>query len=242
MSESNYTRENATFNSGNEVLAGTFIRVSEASKIQLLFLHGAGKASKERAMPLANKIAEAYRISSFLFDFSGHGESSGQLSDSSLSKRLSEAIDAVRFAHLGDSFSICAFSMGGHIALELLRDHDVANVFLFYSAVYSSAAFNIPFGEAAFSTILRTPDSWKESEAWDLLARFEGNLLVVSGENDDVVPSEIPKRLAATPVRAKSSKLITVPNAPHLLVPQMLKSPELFEEISSHIGACIRSQ
>src|SRR2546425_11226766 len=96
---------------GGEALAGNIISGSELDEPRLLLVHGAGQATKERARPLALKLAE-YNISSFGFDFSGHGESTGKLEESSLYKRTTEAKEACRFLTSEEPLTVCGFSMG----------------------------------------------------------------------------------------------------------------------------------
>lgn len=232
----NQDQTDVTFQSGSETLSGRFVLNSKNAQPQLLFLHGAGQSTKERALPLAERLVKNFGISSFLFDFSGHGKSTGELSESSLSKRVEEASSAIDFAGLIEPISICAFSMGGHIALELLGKKSVKNIMLFYSAVYSSEAFDFMFGDPKFSEILRTDGSWKKSKVWDFLRDFSGNLLVVTGEKDSVVPNEIPRLLVLKANKAASKELIVLPNAPHLLLPIIYESDELMERFCTKIA------
>jgi pimeloyl-ACP methyl ester carboxylesterase len=232
--------QEASFFSGDEKLSSRFVLSAENNIPQLLFLHGAGKSSKERALPLAERLAARHDISSFLFDFSGHGESTGDLSNSSLKKRVQETIDAIDFAGFEEPISVCGFSMGGHIALELLKTRNVKNIILFYSAVYATKAVEIPFGNPEFSSILRTEDSWKKSNVWESIKNFRGNLFVITGEKDSVVPPEIPKMIVANAEQAKNRKLLIIPKAPHLLLPIIYDSENLMEEICAKIHSFIR--
>jgi len=117
---------------GQETLIGEFLTRNPDDAPQLLFLHGAGQANKERAKPLAEAIVDATGLGAFLVDFSGHGESSGELSASSLKKRTHEAEAAWPFLADDKPLAVFAFSMGGHIALELLANHKIESLILFY--------------------------------------------------------------------------------------------------------------
>jgi hypothetical protein len=46
------------FGVGNEILVGSIVRDNPFSKPRLLLIHGAGQATRERARPLALKLAE----------------------------------------------------------------------------------------------------------------------------------------------------------------------------------------
>lgn len=233
-------KKETSFFSGDEKISSCLISSKQNPAPDLLFLHGAGKSSKERALPLAEKLSSEYDIDSFLFDFSGHGGSTGDLSNSSLEKRVHEAVDAINYAKFVEPLSICGFSMGGHIALELFKYKQIKNIILFYSAVYATEAFKIPFGNQEFSAILRQKESWEKSNIWQLIKNFTGNLFVISGEKDEVVPSEIPKLLVSSAVKAKNKELLILPEAPHLLLPVIYNSPDLMDDICRKINSFIR--
>lgn len=222
--------------SQNEEIAAKFVVADPAKAVSTLFLHGAGKATKERALPIATRLASEFGISSMLFDFSGHGESTGELTESSLRRRVNEATDAVRVGGLVQPLTICGFSMGGPIAISLLQNQVVRTLVLFYSAAYSRAVTDLKFGDPLFSSTIRQHESWRDSESFEILKGFRGNLLVVTGENDDVIPHEIPKLFIESATHAKSRELISIPDAPHLLIPSILQSEDSFSTIVSKIA------
>lgn len=235
--------DDVTFQVDTETLSGRFIRGGDTglnSKPSVLFLHGAGKATKERALPLALQFADE-GITSFAFDFSGHGESTGTLANSSLQKRLREAEAAVSFAGFRGGYAICAFSMAGHIALEMLERNPIGTLLLFYPAVYSSDAFPLCFGDPSFTRTIREDGSWKQSRAFELLESFTGNLLIVVGAQDEVIPSDVIKQLDVCSRRAAKKKIVTIENAPHLLLPTLLNSSQLFKEICATASEYISS-
>lgn len=59
-----------SFAAGEELLAAKRVTPDGPVSARMLFLHGAGKAVKERALPLAERLAVNHSIESFLFDFS----------------------------------------------------------------------------------------------------------------------------------------------------------------------------
>lgn len=230
-------QEEVQFPAGKEVLSGRFV-ISDASDEtpHLLFLHGAGRASKERSLPLALQLAEDYGISSFTFDFSGHGASTGSLSSSSLKKRVEEASVALSYAKFAEPISLCGFSMGGHVALELLKQKAVRALILFYPAVYAAEAVAIPFGDPKFSFTIRRPRSWESADIFGVLNQFKGNLLIVAGEKDEVIPKDVFQLLIQNSSQAANSRLIIVPQAPHLLLPVLYKTDGLFKEVCAAIS------
>src|SRR4051794_17833447 len=103
--------EKISFQVGNERLVGQLVLSHTKEKPSVLFVHGAGKATKERSQPLAERLAER-SISSFAWDCSGHGESTGTMNHSSLQKRTIEAQMALTYTDPNQPLSICGFSMG----------------------------------------------------------------------------------------------------------------------------------
>lgn len=228
---------NVTFQAGDEVLAGRFIRPTQANVApRILFLHGAGKATKERCLPLAERLAVEYQLSSFAFDFSGHGASTGTLENSSLNKRVEEALAAIEYSGATDPISLCAFSMGGHVALELLKYKRVHSLTLFYPAIYSRAAVAIRFGDPQFSAILRSNKSWEANDGLPWLNTLEGNIFIVVGENDQVIPAAVFDLLYANTAKAQHKRLLVIPDAPHLLLPTVLADEQLYGDICNTIA------
>jgi pimeloyl-ACP methyl ester carboxylesterase len=84
---------------------------------------------------------------------------------------------------------------------------------LIVPGVYTPAAYEVPFGPD-FSAVIRRERSWADSDAWDILSRFEGRLLVIHAEHDAVIPLEIPERLvaAATAPNRASCTSCAAPN------------------------------
>lgn len=201
-----------------------------------LYLHGAGKATKERGLPIMEHLAEA-GLSTFAFDFSGHGASTGLMEQSSLKKRVKEAEAALPFLDRTKPITVIGSSMGGHVSLELLKRHpEINNVALFYSAVYSAEAFDVPFTEA-FSEIIRQPKSWERNDVLDALERYEGNLLIVAGELDQVVPREVTDLIYTSAEHALKREVIVIPGAEHLLLPVLMENKELFDAVINKIIA-----
>ncbi len=203
---------------------------------QILFLHGAGQVTKERGTPIATLIAKDYGISSFLFDFSGDGVSSGTLQTSSLKKRINESIATLSSSGFSEQISICAFSMGGHIALELLTLVKVRSLILFYPAIYIADAVDFPFSDSCFTDTIRRERSWETSLVLKNLNTFTENLLIISGDKDTVIPHEVNELILSNAIKAKRKYLITINNAPHVLIPFLIEKKARFDEVCKIIA------
>ncbi len=221
-----------------EELSGRLILRDEKSVPTTLFLHGAGKATKERSLPLATELVKR-GISSMAFDFSGHGASTGLLETSSLTKRIREARAALDAGNFKGRVSLCAFSMGGHVALEMLRYVDIRSLILFYPAVYSNAVVDLAFGNPTFTAMIRQEKSWASATVLDLLDAFNGNLCLIIGENDEVIPAGVVDLIDRHSQNARRKSIIRVSNAPHLLLPTLYTRPALFEDLCNTIAEYI---
>jgi dienelactone hydrolase len=229
--------QDISFSAGTETLAGRLVLPSSGTpKAQALFLHGAGGAVKERGQPIAVELADAFDTSSFLFDFSGHGASSGTLQGSSLAKRVAEAKSALVASKFNGPVTVCGFSMGGHIALELLDHTNVNALALFYPAIYSRSVRDTQFGDSSFTEGIRKPESWRDSTALDPLRRFSGHLLVLIGEKDNVIPRGVIDLIVAAASQVKSSRVVSIRDAPHLLLPKLIEQPMLFQDVCKFIA------
>lgn len=60
------------------------------------------------------------------------------------------------------------------------------------------------------------PASWRASDAFAVLRRFTGRLLVIAGEHDAVIPHEVIERIGAAAADAAVNRLHVVPRAGHV--------------------------
>lgn len=185
-----------------------------------VLLHGAGTGSKERLLPLLSAFAER-DCHALAFDFSGHGRSTGRLSELSLRRRFEQAV-AVIDAHAGAGpLVLVGFSMSGQTVADLVRHYGrrVASVGLGAPGVFAAAAWDEPFGDGTgtFTNVLRTPGSWRNSSALPALRGFEGRAVLVTPGTDDVIPAEVTKAVEeALCTRSRYSRL-ELPDAEHTL-------------------------
>jgi pimeloyl-ACP methyl ester carboxylesterase len=193
------------FDVGEETLAYTEF-VPAKTRCRVLSLHGAGKATRQRIFYLAEKLAEN-DIGFFCFDFSGHGESTGIMSQSSLSKRCAEAKAAFDFMGSPAPTILMGNSMGGYIAVEMLETIQPEYLILICPALYAAKAFDVPFDQN-FSDIIRSPNSFEENNILPRLSNFTGQVLLLIGDQDDVIPARVMDIYQSAFESAKSIKLM----------------------------------
>lgn len=225
--------QRALFQVGTEQLVGEVV-AKEGQAIKILFLHGAGQSTRDRVKPLALELSE-HGIGSFIFDFSGHGESTGTLGGSSLRKRIEEAKAALCYLDHDGPIMVCGFSMGGHVALELLHiEPRIDSLALFAPAVYARSAVEVGFSEG-FSAIIRAPRSWEGTGVTEYLESFEGSLTIYMGEMDTVIPESVIELLQHSAQRAHSVTVVKVPGVVHELAAWMNSTPKALQGIAERI-------
>ena len=194
---------------GNNLLRGD----RYATECRTIVLHGASQSSRARFSRLRRSLYEN-GLPTASFDFIGHGETGGSLLGSTLHARTDQAAAVIRYA-CREPLTLIGASMSGYTALKLLEAFAVENLILLVPAVYTRCAYDLPFGPA-FSTAIRRPGSWRDSDAFGILSTFRGSLLIVAAETDDVIPREVVEDLFAAADKAKSRRLHIVPGSRHL--------------------------
>jgi aminoglycoside phosphotransferase (APT) family kinase protein/dienelactone hydrolase len=195
-----------------------------------VLLHGAGTGSKERVLPLLAEFV-GRGCHGLAFDFSGHGESTGALAELSLRRRFEQAvavIDARLPAHA--PLILVGFSMSGQTVADLVRHYGdrVAAVGLGAPAVYAAEAWDVPFGDGTgrFTGILRTPGSWRDSPALDVLRGYHGRAVLAVPGTDTVIPPEVTEAVQdALAARAQYTRF-ELPGAEHRLGIWLRDHPE----------------
>ncbi|MEU6120747.1 alpha/beta fold hydrolase [Streptomyces sp. NPDC047123] len=187
----------------------------------VVLLHGAGAGSKARLAPLQADFA-ARGCRSLALDFSGHGESSGALAESSLRRRFEQAAAVVgERVPAGDALVFVGFSMSGQTVADLVAHFGgrVAGIGLCAPAVYAREAWPLPFGDGdgRFTEVIRTPDRWRDSAALDVYRDFAGRAVLVVPGTDAVIPPAVTAAVgAALATRAHFTRL-ELPGADHAL-------------------------
>jgi pimeloyl-ACP methyl ester carboxylesterase len=193
----------------NEILRGD----AYAERCDTIVLHGAGKSSRARFSRLREGL-NANGIPSVSFDFIGHGETGGALVGSSLQGRTAQAAAVIRHT-CSEPLTLIGASMGAYTAIRLAETFSVNNLILLVPAVYTPQAYETPFGPA-FSAVIRVPGSWQDSDAFRILEKFKGNLLVIAAEVDAVIPMALIQKVQAAARQAETNRLHIVPESRHL--------------------------
>ena len=221
----------------NLTLVGDKLDTPE-SQVNLICLHGAGKAQRSRFSKLRDKLA-LDGVSSLAFDFIGQGDSEGVLENDSLHSRTNQALEVIRQQGEDSNLSLLATSMSAYTAIKLTEHLNIRNLILVVPAVYHRKAYKIAFN-TGFSEIIRKPNNWVNSDAWSLLENFTGNLLVISAEHDEVIPKLIPEFISDLSLNANSKKFIEVADSSHQILHFINKNPHDLDNIANEIRRIIR--
>ncbi|WP_422529336.1 alpha/beta hydrolase [Serratia fonticola] len=183
---------------------------------EVILLHGGGSSSKAGFIKLRETLINM-GLGSLSFDFLGHGQSEGNLEGFSLKDRVNQAKAIINSVSSGNSkINIMGFSMGAYIATLLTQYYKVSRLGLFIPAMYSREAYEVPFG-SKFSKVIRKPKNWLDSDGFQIIKNFHGNLLIVSAENDEIVPAIIPELLYKNSFNSEWKHHYIIPKGTHNL-------------------------
>ncbi len=186
-----------TFLSPPNYLHG-IINIPPKTRIGVLFLHGGGQSTSSRYLTLQQEFSRA-RVASLAFDFRGCGQSQGKFEDGSLINRLMDAQNALNELILRSKISkskiyLWGSSMGGHIACRLAEENpEIGGIILQSAAAYSKESEILPLNPQ-FTQSIQKPQSWLSSPAFTSLENYFGKILVIYGQNDQVIPEPIKNR------------------------------------------------
>ena len=224
---------------GHELLACSVDYAGDASRPSIICLHGGGPSGKASTQYLAAHLQKNGK-SVIRFDFSGQGESTGEMADSSLKKRLAETKAVMDRFNMGGKISVIGSSMGGYIACALAKEIQIENLILFGPAAYTIRAWDLPFG-SGFTETIRAENSFMDSDIVDLLAHYHGRALFIIGEHDEIIP----KPVVALYMQALSGCSVfekyTVPDCPHPIHRWVMKNPHARAEIENRVLNFIES-
>lgn len=227
------------FRAEKEVLCALGISERSTKSYDILSLHGAGESTKERSLYLLREIVSQTHKSALTFDFSGNGNSTGQLRQSSLNKRLSEALCASKIFCVS-SPTLIGSSMGAHIALKMIEHSNPKNLILFCPAIYSSESASLPF-TTEFSNAIRKLDSWKNTDIIRPLQHYTGGLLIFIGEEDKIIPPGVIELLDRHSNKVKRKKIVWLPRCQHSIHLYLPKHDEMRKSVVSEIAAFIEA-
>lgn len=197
----------------DELLSALSFFAHDSDHIEIFSLHGAGSSTKERTAYLLEELGRRVRLNSCTFDFSGHGRSTGLLSELSLERRDRQSQYIIKKHNFAKPI-IIGSSMGGDTALRMLKHFEPELIVLFCPAIYTKDAYTTPF-TAEFTEVIRKPKSWENSELLQELKKYKGKLLVFIGDNDEVIPKGVIELIDKYSVNTSRKEIIFLSDCTH---------------------------
>jgi pimeloyl-ACP methyl ester carboxylesterase len=198
-----------------------------------VWIHGGGVGTKERIYT-SSDVLEEKNITMLSFDQSGAGKDKDNIKQSSLQRRTEETKYAIEHFASKEPLTVCGSSMGGEIALRMLEHFPIKSIILFCPAIYDEAAFLVKFGEG-FTDLIREPNSWQRSSTLPLLEKFTGELLIVIGELDSVIPPGVIELLDTHSPQVSRKEIYRIPNCGHKYQEYLDEHPDEGERVAQKV-------
>ena len=185
----------------------------------LIFFHGSGGSNHHSFDFLVENLKEKFVCLSF--DHLGHEKSSGQLRDFTLEDKLEQAKFVLKFLLEKEfvdkeNISFIGSSMGAHIACRLTEFFSPKNLILRAPACYRKDYERVKMIPGWLPGDEENK-SWpqKPSLALESLIKFNGRLLIIESEKDEVIPKSLINDFFNTAVNASYKKIEVIKDAPH---------------------------
>jgi len=157
----------------------------------LLYFHGNGGAFVTRSERIRKYMTHGYGV--VMMTYRGFGGSSGSPSEKANVSDAKDVYEAVRASGIqAGSIVLYGESLGSGIAVQVAAEKDVAGLILDapYTSIVDLAALHYP----------HLPARWLMTDRYETL-KFAGNVtapvLIVHGEEDDIIPVSMSADLAA---------------------------------------------
>jgi len=199
-----------TFDSGDRALHGSWVAAPDPAAPALAVFHGDEECLADWAPVQA--LLHAAGISSFVFDYSGYGTSTGKPSVAHLRQDALAAFAQFRAATPGAArHYVMGYSLGSGVLLDVLEDLRPLPDGLVIGAGFCSAR------AAAVATGL-VPGwlAWALPNPWDNIARLRAvklPVMLVHSRRDETIPFRHAEHLARAP--QGPSRLVVFENLPH---------------------------
>lgn len=205
---------------GRQRVAGTL--VTPAARLPgVLFVHGWG-GSQEQYLARAREIA-ALGCVCLTFDLRGHAADEEQRDAVTREDNLGDVLAAYDrlIGHPrvdGEAIAVVGSSYGGYLAAILTALRPVRWLGLRVPALYDDADWDVPKGRidrAELAAYRRGGVRAQDNRALAACASFEGDVLVVESEHDDLIPHQTIANYLAAFTRSRSLTYRVLRGADH---------------------------
>jgi esterase/lipase len=181
-------------------------------------------SSEKNYLPIAQKLAEK-GIVGLTLSIRGHGDSDGNFDNLTILDAIQDGFNAYDFLTSYDfidnnRIGVCGASLGAAIALAVAQKHQVKSLVLRVPALYTPEMIDMTYKKIMSDeeNIFAKISDFSEIPAIKSMEYYKGNLLIVTSENDSVIPPQIPKALLENAISTKSKKLVEIKDATHALL------------------------
>lgn len=160
----------------------------------------------------------------FTFSYRGHGESEGDFDSLTVNDLLDDGVAAYNFLvskNVVDQnrIGICGASVGATVAILVTDKFPVSSLVLRAPAIYPDEIMGLTLTEIFENEkiLFKEIKNTEETAAIKSIKNFEGDLLLILSENDQIIPKFIPQSIYDNATKAKSKKIFIIPEASHNL-------------------------
>lgn len=185
----------------------TWWGAAQSGRPTLLYFHGNGGSLVTRAERIRRYMAEGFGV--VMMTYRGFGGSGGAPSEKRNMSDAKEVYEALRAAGVPAHLIIVyGESLGTGVAVEVAAEKEVAGLILDapYTSIVDLAGLHYPY----------LPARWLMTDRYETLSaapRVTAPALIVHGEDDDVIPVEMSRRVASA--LAGPVQVATFPGAGH---------------------------
>ncbi|MEH1015330.1 alpha/beta hydrolase [Micromonospora sp. CPCC 206060] len=229
--------EDFVFTVHEQRLAATKIYPPDRSEPTVLHLHGLGNTASRHTIRYLLEPLAMDGHGSMTFEFSGNGDSTGVMEESSLRRRRDETLAAVAQLGTDEPPVIIGTSMGAHLAAWTAPEVRPRALILFCPAAYPEHADDLRFDGS-----LSRPGNYSHSPAYAGLRNFTGDLLIIAAENDTVAPRQITEGYLEHARHARSTKVLWLDCYDHFVHRRLPDDEELRTTVLAAILHVVNSK
>lgn len=231
-------KEKIAFLSGNQQIQGTLVtpELMDGKKPGVVFFHGM-TSNENKYIPIAEKLSQS-GIVGMTLSIRGHGESEGNFDDLTVADGVVDGLNAYDFFAQYDfidknRIGLCGASVGAAISSMVTEQRAVKSLVLRVPSTYTDEMMKMTYREIMldeeiiFSKISNIP----ETPAIRAISEFTGSVLIITSEEDVVIPVIIPREYFLEAQKAKRKQQIEIPEATHNLTDNVWRQQFIDETV-----------
>jgi uncharacterized protein len=180
----------------------------------VIFYHGT-PSDQTRFIPRAQYLADR-GILAMTMDYGGFGESEGEYSELTLKDVLKDALAGLDFLIKQPNVDplrvgVCGRSTGGYVAALVSAQKNIKSLILAAPALFEESDGELSFERLdkkdEEKILFRTEGSILDTSPIEAIRKFEGSLLIIRHELDELIPERIIKMFYENAVRVSKKEV-----------------------------------